>query len=111
MRTSSRHGARPDLIKIERRKGELSILRGADRTFARFGLVIVMEVGDEPGAPAGQLSARNVRHLQERGYEIFEMEGSALVRRRGPRALRRREPDLHYPEKPLDIWAPNRVAA
>ena len=74
-------GARPDLIKIDAEKAELAILKGAERTLRAQRPMIVMEVGDEPGAPPEQASARTVQHLLDRDYRIYGIDGRALVRR------------------------------
>ncbi len=73
-------GAKPDLIKIDAEKAELAILTGAERTLRTHRPIIVMEVGDEADAPPERASARQVRHLLDRDYHIYRLEGRDLVR-------------------------------
>lgn len=71
------NGLIPSLIKIDAESAEMQVLQGLERTMARHGPILSIEVGDKDiaGVPS---SAAILGHALARGYAAFDVTAGGL---------------------------------
>ncbi len=72
------HDVRPDFIKIDAESAEMEILKGMDRTIAKFRPILTLEVGDE-NIPGVCLTRDLIQSLSKKDYRPFELRDGKLL--------------------------------
>ena len=69
---------RVDFIKIDVNGPELMVVRGAERVLRQHKPVLVCEFNNQTHSYSGYQPTDLIRHLQERGYDLFEFDSDRM---------------------------------
>jgi len=92
--------SRLDLVKIDVEGAELDVLRGGERTLARFRPYLILEVQNETAQSAGHEAKDILQFLEQLGYAFFTVGRKARLRPLQPDHLAAFQNVLCVPTQP-----------